>query len=292
MPEVVKAPLRGLHRLWARSSRPGRRLLGRPDPVQLVVCGYPRSGTSLLYNMLSSSLPGLRFEEFEEPARNSLQFFGSWASKYPLDVLDVPSLPELNLCGKRIIALILVRDPRDILVSRHPLLPGQYFIGYDHSWWPGRIGSGAWVYTAPGIGEIHAAVDKALACSEPCTLRVRYEDLVSDPDGIQRHISDHTGLNFAEAFSRFHNHQDRHAYRYEGRRAPEDPTLAIENRAIDATRTGKWQRSEHRARIVDQFERFPALFEIVRSYGYSSDNLWFDDVHPSGLAPSQPQRPA
>ena len=278
MPEVVKAPLRAVYQLWARSSRPARRLLARPDPVQLVVCGYPRSGTSLLYNMLSSSLAGMHFTEFEEPARNSLQLGGSWASKFPLDVLDVSGFDGLNIFGKRIIVLILIRDPRDILVSRHPLLPGEYFIGYDHSWWPGRIGSGSWTYSAPGIGAIHTAIGRAEECRSVQSIRVRYEALTADPDQVQREIAARTGLEFSDAFSRFHDHQDRHAYRYEGRRAPKDPTLALENRAIDMSRAGRWTRPEHRDRLVDQFTRFPELLEIVRSYGYATDDAWFSDL--------------
>ena len=63
----------------------------RPDAMpgrQIVVCGFPRGGTSLLYNMLSSSLDGFGFAEFEVAAWKVIARWGDFASKKPLDVLD------------------------------------------------------------------------------------------------------------------------------------------------------------------------------------------------------------
>lgn len=206
-------------------------------------------------------------------------------------MLDVPAFDALNIFGKRIILLILIRDPRDIVVSKHPLLPTEYFIGYDHSWWPGTIGSGTWTYTAPGIRQIHSAIQQAESCPTVEAIRVRYESLTENPDHVQERIAARTGITFSEVFSRFHEYQDRHAYRYEGRRAPEDPTPTLENRAVDVSRTGKWMKSEHRDRILDQFTRFPALLEIVRTYGYSTDDQWFADLRRGGPTQSDRRRP-
>ena len=90
----------------------------------------------MLYNMLGATLVGFRFEEFELPAIHRIHRLGNIASKYPLDVFNVGSLPKLNIHQKKLMVIVMIRDPRDLVTSRHPILPDRYFIGYDHSWWP------------------------------------------------------------------------------------------------------------------------------------------------------------
>ena len=53
--------------------------------------------------MLSSTLVGFRFEEFERPAIRRIHRLGNIASKYPLDVFNVGSLPKLNIHQKKLI---------------------------------------------------------------------------------------------------------------------------------------------------------------------------------------------
>lgn len=243
---------------------------------QLVVCGYPRGGTSLLYNMLSTSLEGFDFDDFEVPAEYRMHRLGNVASKFPLDVLNIRRFGDLNIHEKRVAVLAMIRDPRDVLTSRHPMIPDRYFIGYDHSWWPQNKQFSEWKYDAPGIVDVHEALVECEGSTPFDVLRLRYEDLVADPDAVQDRIVDRTGLEFSGRFRDFHKHEDRHAYRYEGRTAARDPSLVRESKAADTSRTGKWQKPEHRQRIIEQFEACPRLFEIVRAYGYESDDRWYE----------------
>lgn len=242
---------------------------------QLVVCGYPRGGTSLLYNMLSVTLEGFRFEDFEVPAARRIHRLGNIASKFPLDILGVRELPALNIHHKDIFVISVVRDPRDVMTSRHPVVPDRYFIGHDHSWWPQDPDFREWKFDAPGIIPIFEAMEELEASSPFPYLRVRYEDLVTDADALQGTLRATFGLRFNGSFSEFHQRGDRLAYRYHGRTRPKDPSLVREDKAPDASRAGKWRAPEHRARIAEQFQACPRLFEVLKAHGYEADERWF-----------------
>jgi hypothetical protein len=94
-----------LARFWRRVSHalPRRRELARarihrllhPSArarKQIVICGFPRSGTSLLYNMLAGGLPHFAHDEFEASALQSVWRFEDHLSKLPLDILRLPEL--------------------------------------------------------------------------------------------------------------------------------------------------------------------------------------------------------
>lgn len=244
--------------------------------VQLVVCGYPRGGTSLLYNMLSASLEGFRFEDFEIPAEYRLHRLGNIASKFPLDILNADRWPSLNVHHKRILVIGVVRDPRDVMTSRHPVVPDRYFIGHDHSWWPQNEDFSEWKFDAPGIIPVHRALQQMEQEEALSFLRVRYEDLVTDPEATQNLLAERFGLEFDHSFRDFHERRDRLAYRYQGRTAARDPSLVRENKAPDPTRAGKWRAPEHRARIIEQFTACPELFSVLRNDGYEPDDSWFE----------------
>lgn len=241
----------------------------------IVVCGFPRSGTSLLYNMLSVTLPGFRFGSFEKYFIYNIHKLGNLATKAPLDVLHLPRIDHLNVNRKNLVILIMVRDIRDIITSRHPIYPDDYFIGYDHSWWPQNSRFTEWSYNAPGVVEIHHAIKEAVKRQD--ALLIRYEDLVPNPDAIQADIEKKFNLMFNGAFSEFHKNPANHAYRYEGKYAAKVPELVLENKSSSTDRICRWKRSnEARARVKRQFSECPELFSILEAYGYEDSRTWFN----------------
>lgn len=242
---------------------------------QVVVCGFPRSGTSLLYNMLSSSLPDFRFEPFEQYFIYRIHRLGNYATKAPMDVFHVPWIDELNINKKKLTVLIVIRDLRDVVTSKHPILPGHYFIGYDHSWWPQDHEFKAWDYDAPGLMEIYGAINAII--SRPDTTVVRYEDLVSNPDEVQQKIASTHGLEFQGQFNDYHRRPEKHAYKYEGRYAPADTGLVLEGRKSTSSRVERWRtRPEDTQRVIDQFRACDRLFDILEELGYEKNRSWFD----------------
>ncbi|MBW2281260.1 MAG: hypothetical protein JRG82_11000 [Deltaproteobacteria bacterium] len=240
----------------------------------MVVCGYPRSGTSLLYNMLSSSLDGFLFEEFETRARKSIWKYEDCASKRPRDIGDLAELVRENVHGKRISVIVMIRDVRDVITSTHAQIPDRYYVDYDGRWAP-RTGRAPRIErTGDGVASIEAAIDRARRVEGLEQITLRYEDLVASPGAVEARLARVLDLEFAGRFEEFHLVPERHAYRYDGRREVEDPGL--ERSRVDSTRSGRWAGDEHRERIREQFDAHPELFEVLRRRCYESDDRWYE----------------
>lgn len=257
----------GLHRI--------RRLL-LPRKRQIVICGYPRGGTSLLYNMVSSTIAGFVCEEFERTCLETIRANENGVSKRPLDVFVVHKLPRSNVHRKRLAVIVVIRDIRDVITSVHPNVPHDHFIGYEASYEVGATYPYSPALHYPGVGEYHETIQQILQNPDIDTILVRYEDLVDDPDGVQRVLAGRLGCRFRRRFSEFHLHSARHAYKYEGSRKAVDPSLVRENQAVSGARVGKWRSPRHAQRIRQEFSAHPELFDILQADGYEKDNAWFE----------------
>lgn len=242
----------------------------------IIVCGFPRSGTSLLYNMMSSTIEGsYKFTDFECYFMNYIHKMGDIATKAPLDVLHLEYIDELNIHKKDIFIFILIRDLREIITSRHPVVPDRYFIGYDHSWWPQDSDFKMWSYDAPGVIDIANAIRCASKMHN--SVIIKYEDLVKNPDRIQKKITNKFGVKFGHEFSRYHENKTKLAYRYEGKAAAKDKSLVLEGGEV-VNKNKRWMMIEHRERIVEQFSRCPELFDLLIEYGYEVNNDWYNEL--------------
>jgi hypothetical protein len=245
---------------------------GRTPRTQLVICGYPRSGTSLLYNMLASCLPTYHHDAFEHSCLKYVDQWRDTVSKRPLDIFKIEALAGANHLGKRLVIVVLIRDPRDIVTSRHPRVPDEYFIGWEHCY---RVnGPNGPEAVHPGIDAISREIERLEALPGIELFRVRYEELVADPDAAQAALETATGLAFEGRFADFHE-ADQLAYQYAGERAARDTSLVLEDQPVDASRAGKWQAAEHLPRVRGEFSRHPELLELVIRYGYAEDDAWF-----------------
>ncbi len=251
---------------------------GAPPRRQIVVCGFPRSGTSLLYNMLAVALPHFARDEFEASALTSIWRFEDHLSKLPLDVLRLDAVCRRNLHAKRIQVLVPIRDPRDLVTSVHPNVPDDYFIGWETSYRVNLDEAAAPSPELPGIREIAAALVGLVGRPGLELVRVRYEDLVRTPDDVQECLAARLGLEFRARFSEFHRDSERLPYRYDAAhlRPGADASLARESSAPDPSRAGRWRDPAHRERIREQFGRHPELLALVRAWGYEQDDAWFE----------------
>jgi hypothetical protein len=244
----------------------------------IVICGYPRGGTSLLYNMISASIGGFHCEEFEVPAVQRLHRSGNYVTKFPLDILNIDEIVHRNALFKDMYFIVLIRDVRDLVTSRHPLVPDRYFIGYKSSLWPQDPKFSKWHYGAPGIEAIFQAIRAGASRRDINVLTLRYEDLVRDTDGTQKRIEDFTDLKFSASFKSYHQREYKHAYKYNGRYEAKDASLARESTPVDASRVSKWKQPEHASIIYQQFSKYPELFDILIEYGYERDRTWFSTI--------------
>jgi hypothetical protein len=255
----------------ARALSPSR----APD-TQIVICGYPRSGTSLLYNMLATALPGFRRDAFEVCALERIWRRGDWISKRPLDVFLARAIAEDNALRKRLVFVIPLRDLRDVLTSVHPNVPDEYFIGYEKGWRV-RLGEAAPSLDAPGIAAIHAEIERLRGDPALESVCLRYEDLVRDPDAVGAELERRLGRRFARPLSAFHRHPGEHPYRYDAAHTRPGAVAAgaRERLAASAAGIGRWREPEHRARIRSEFRSHRELFALLRSDGYERDDAWF-----------------
>jgi len=224
----------------------------------IIVAGYPRAGTTLLYNMLRETVKGYETFDKEMKSEKARQVAtkNNIISKRPTDISDAPQLKQ-NFSDIQFI--VCIRDPRSVLVSKHDHAPGQYKIGWDHALKTnakkGVVGK------APGLIERH---NKVLQIPRP--IFVFYEDLVQNPNQEQVRLRELIGFEYQDEFKNVHKEAppQKLALQLNGIRGPE------------TSRIKAWK--DHPERIYQQFNECPTLFNIVEYWGYEPDSSWFQQI--------------
>jgi hypothetical protein len=215
----------------------------------------PRTGTTL---MAEAMIAGFRIDAFDahEAAvsrlrRNAKVYLSKWPGN-----LSVAG-PRLAL-DRHFHVICMLRDPRDMIASRHAADPERYWISLRT--WKQRL-----------------AVARRLMRNERFIL-VRYEDLVAEPDATQAEIARRLPfLQATDTFSRFHLRAD-----------PSAPARTALGglRAIEPRRIGNWRA--HLPRLAGQLARHGAITRELIELGYEKDDAWLsalDGVEPD-MSPS------
>lgn len=228
--------------------------------THILVLGHPRGGTSILFNMLCAAWPQFDHAQGETRAAVDMAPPGNRISKAPVDALARREIVDAaKLHGKRLVALMIVRDPRDVMTSRwfrdgYACWP-EYYRNRDGEHIP-RMGYLPLYY---GLAEWRHTHEPLLV--------LRYEDLVADPLKQQRCVErllgrEVTGLQF-EFF-----HEARHVPLRAGHRA-EHLTKAF---------VGRWRAPEHAQRIREIFGGSVEMRAAVRELRYEPDDGWLGEV--------------
>lgn len=201
------------------------------------------------------AIDGLHEREARLSARKSA--VSIHPSKQPGDIHVVG--PRLRL-DPRLYVVCMVRDPRDIVVSKHRRThSGRHFCGLE------SVLAGLQVLR--GLRE------------HPRFIVVRYEDLVTDPSGAQ--VALERRMRFLERTADF---QEFH--RAERGDAQSAAVAGRGIRPIDTASIGNWRR--HLPRIADQRE---GVTDALRELGYEADASW--ELALEGVVPvAQPPLPA
>lgn len=202
----------------------------------LIVTGFPRSGTTLLYCMLRYTLDGYQFRDREHD-----QLLPGVVTKSPRAVfrLTPEEAPR---------AIVMVRDPRAILTSVHSgegFVRRGYFISAHSCLSDADRGLCEWWQAIKNL----QAQGAWLMC---------YEFLVAVPQVVQRTLQEWLGLRYLDdrRFEDFH----RLGYGEYWERAMNG------RRALQAR---EWDTPEHRARIEEQFAAHPELHQVMEEMGYN-----------------------
>lgn len=175
---------------------------------------------------------------------------GVYFSKQPNDIKQLqhifPADPSLHV-------IYMGRDPRAVITSKHRESPEQYFCNY-------RV----W----------HECDQAATHYNRhPRFLRLRYEDLVTQPDNVQQTIEQRFPfLHRLHAFSQFQQFA----------RPSEASQRAMNGlRAVNKESLQKWR--EHLPRVAAQLAAHPQLSDDLVRLDYEPDKRW--ETVLQGVAP-------
>ena len=242
-------------RRWLR-----RRRLRHLRPVVIGGCG--RSGTSLLLSILSSHprmtaiphetqllCPGAYWppgggisppdveglnETLSRIAISAASV--SWCEKTPRNVLNFGAI--IDVLGGSARLIHIVRDGRDVVLSRHPRDP-----------------EGFWVAPERWTGDVRAGLQFQ---SHPQVLTLHYEDLVTDL------------RNSCQTLCRFLrlDYDDRLEHYPQFARVVESDAWFGPARPVDASSIGRWKLPENAAR-VQQLLEYPGAVPLLKELGYA-----------------------
>lgn len=213
--------------------------------IHIVGCS-PRSGTTLMTELMVNGFAIDGYAEHETSIfHRPVEPFRVFCSKWPHDI-DV--IRPLLAIDRHLWVIFMLRDPRDVVVSRHPQDPGVY-------------------YTNLGLWKRYAGIARRLQ-SHPRFRIVRYEDLVNEPDEVQVRLA--RWLCFLEvraSFSDYHR-----SARPSGR-----SDLALRGvRPIDARSVGRWR--QHKPRIAAQLRLHGSITDELLEMKYERDDAWLAEL--------------
>jgi hypothetical protein len=223
----------------------------KPLELHGVVCGFPRSGTTLMQMMLQFAFPAAKgfrgeFDGWRAATccwRNSAQMF----SKVPEDLFRLCELRAIYAGRRaRLRAIVLLRDPRDVLTSFHAAQPQrQYFLS-----------AAQWLRYYEAFRRERDRAD---------VLTVRYEDLADGPDAVQARVEYFLGRAAERPFSEFHT-ADWSAF---------DTRPLNGLRPLGCEKVGRWRDPAHFHRIGEIIEQLPRLPDYLVDLGYEATIDWF-----------------
>jgi len=210
--------------------------------ISLHVVGCPRSGTTLLTEMMATCFRIDGSCDHEETIfKVSPNHVGIYLSKKPNDILWVDRIIDRD---PDLYVIAMIRDPRAVICSIHQGHPGMYFCNYP----------------------VWKRAEKALArlTGHPRILLLRYEELVTEPDAVQKKIAEKFSfLQIQHPFSDFHLHA----------RSGQKSVAALGGlRQVDRERIQGWV--DHKPRLKEQVTRYPELLADLQRYSYEATNEW------------------
>jgi hypothetical protein len=220
-----------------------------------IVGSSPRTGTTLMCELLINCFEitaSERHEQsiFEKPPPDTDLF----CSKNPGDVSVMPALLRID---PNLWVINMVRDPRDIVVSRHGKAPDKYWCGLRH-----------WKTGLPAVRK---------ARTHPRFVNVRYEDLVRRPQRVQTMLLDR--VPFLRKTAEFRDY-DRFS-----RPSAKTREALRELRPIDTRSIGAWR--QHKPRVVAQIALHGSVDADLIEFGYEPDDSWHRELE--GIVPDNGQ---
>jgi len=204
----------------------------------------PRTGTTLMAEAMIACFDIDQYTDHEDrvfvvpPDEGNI-----FLTKDPRDTLVINPLLYVN---PDLYIICMIRDPRDVIVSKHELDPDRYWAGLRF-----------WKTYIPFWRRLR---------KHPRFITVKYEDLVSDPDRVQQRLVEKMPfLTIKRPFTQYH----------EVAKPSIDSMKALkEVRPIAPTGVGNWRN--HLARIAGQLQLHGPIAGDLIEFGYEKDDLWIN----------------
>lgn len=257
MLELIKNPFTALIKSIGRRIEK-RRFFNPP----VFIGGCARSGTTLLLSVLSAheeifACPKelglfnqmIQKKERLEPKRIDRVYrcmimnrippeANRWCEKSPNNIRSINEIDQYYNGNFRFIQV--VRDGRDIILSRHPRNRNKY-----------------WVEPERWIRDVSAGLQYA---GHSKVYTIRYEDLINDFTNTIGGICDFLGIARSENIFNWHKHARVRDYN-----ALYAPVQEINSQSI-----AKWQKPENEKRVRELTDQ-PVAIELLRYYHYPLD---------------------
>jgi len=237
-------------------------LVRRKPEKHIVICGFARSGSTMLYQMMRSSAHGLEFFDQEVMARNTRDIYApAICTKRPLDIFDLDAI-RATMPYRDFRFIVMVRDPRSLLSSCHSNFGTQFFQGGDYMM---CLRDGIRSFTLPGV--LPTGFRILEEATRPDVLIVRYENLVRDPEAERKRISEFCGVDLPGRFGDFHESV-----------VPcllQAPLNGV--RPVEVSSEPEWLSPPRLARVALQYDLFPELDDLCRRLGYADFKDVLDD---------------
>ncbi len=243
----------------------GRRMERKrlPDPP-IIIGGCGRSGTTLLLSVLDAhpqvcSIPeqSYAFMRWERPegggkavpyrldrlyrkllTQRIPESATRWCEKTPMHVRFFGEL--LDWYGPHVRLIHLIRDGRDVVTSRHPFKPSEYWVPY-HRW----------------VNDVSIGLSFK---DHPQVLTLTYEEYVADFEAVMGRVYAFLELGGAEELEDWQERTTVRKSRHWAR-----PVHAVTGAAV-----GRWRNPEHSERVAE-FLAFPGVAELMSECGYDLD---------------------
>ena len=220
-----------------------------PTVHRIHIVGSARSGTTLALEAVYNAFEIDRYVPEERPV---LSTFGTRGA--PDEVLLSKS-PQDHAVAARLIErepdlywICLIRDPRDVIVSRHRRAPDRYYTTLSR-----------WKRAWNNARKLQ---------NHPRFVILRYETLVRDPAAAERMLLERIPFlrskkPLAEAMS--------------GAKPSEQSLVAMHGlRPIDDASIGRWR--EHKPRVAGQIRHHGPITDELIELGYEPDDTWLAEL--------------
>lgn len=221
----------------------------------------PRTGTTLMMELMASCF---KFDAYADHEMSILHApitpVKTFCSKHPGELTIMPYINDPNIW-----VICMIRDPRDVIVSKHRKAPDYYWTDLKNY-------------------KTYRAAFEELCRKNSRVIPVMYEELVENPDKVQDALEKKIPfLKRASNFSEF----DKVASPTEGAVAALGGVRKITGSSI-----GNWRN--HLPRVKAQIELHGDISDDLIGFGYEADKSWLtqlEDVQADDGPPRPGQRP-